>query len=236
MEIGVEGKVLLVTGSTQGVGKAVALEAGRSGAAAVMVTGRDREEGAATVAELEKLDVAACFLAGDLLDADVPARLVTETIERFGRIDGVVNAAALTDRGAILDSDAAFFDRMFAINSRAPMLTMQALIRHLKARRAPGGVVNILSVNRYGGTPDLAVYSASKAATSVLTTNAAYTHRFDRICVNGITLGWTDPRASERCRRSSSEKARAGSRRRRRQCRGGGSSSLRMWRALGSSF
>ena len=81
---------------------------------------------------------------------------------------------------------------MFAINTRAPMLLMQGLIRHLRDRGAPGSIVTILSVNVHGGTPDLAVYAASKAATALLTKNAAYSHRMERIRVNGINLGWAD--------------------------------------------
>jgi NAD(P)-dependent dehydrogenase (short-subunit alcohol dehydrogenase family) len=103
-----------------------------------------------------------------------------------------VNAAALSDRGSIADADVAFFDRLFAVNTRAPMFLMQGLIRHLKERKASGSIVNILSVNAHGGAPDLAVYAATKAAMALLTKNAAYSHRFDRIRVNGINLGWTD--------------------------------------------
>jgi len=72
------------------------------------------------------------------------------------------------------------------------MFLMQGLIRHLKQRNATGAIVNILSVNAHGGSPDLGVYAASKAASALLTKNAAYSHRFDRIRVNGIDLGWTD--------------------------------------------
>lgn len=192
MDIRTDGQVLLVTGGTQGIGKEIALEAARSGAAAILLTGRDREEGARSAAEVEALGVRSTFVSADLVKAEAPARLVASAIAAFGRLDGLVNAAALTDRGSILGSDAAFFDRMLAVNTRAPMLLMQGLFRHLRERRAPGAVVNILSVNAYGGTPDLAVYSASKAATALLTRNAAHTHKDDRIRVNGIMLGWAD--------------------------------------------
>lgn len=192
MEIRVEGKVLLVTGGTQGVGKATAIEAARSGAAGVMLTGRDEAKGAAVVAELEAVGVPSGFVAADLAAVDAAERIVGATLARFGRVDGLVSAGASTDRGSVEASDAAFFDRMFAINTRAPMLLMQAVIRHLRERRAQGSIVTILSVNVHGGTPELAVYAASKAATALLTKNAAYTHRHDRIRVNGINLGWAD--------------------------------------------
>ena len=192
MDIRMDGKVLLVTGGTQGVGRAVALEAARSGAAAVMLTGRDRARGEAGVAEIEAAEAAAGFVAADLADVEAPGRVVEATLARFGRIDGLVNAAALTDRGAILDSDAGFIDRLFAVNTRAPLLLMQGVIRHLRARGAAGAIVNVLSVNAHGGTPELAVYAATKAATALLTRNAAFSHRNDRVRVNGINLGWAD--------------------------------------------
>lgn len=81
---------------------------------------------------------------------------------------------------------------LFAVNSRAPFFLMQAVINHLRGRKAPGAIVNILSINLHGGTPELAVYAATKAALGILTKNAAYAHRFDRIRINGINVGWTD--------------------------------------------
>ncbi len=128
----------------------------------------------------------------NLADPAAPERLAAAAIAAFGRIDLLVNAAGMTDRGSVAESDAAFFDRMFAVNTRAPMLLMQAVIRHLRGRGASGSIVNILSINVHGGTPELAVYSASKAATALLTRNTAFAHRNDRIRVNGINLGWAD--------------------------------------------
>jgi NAD(P)-dependent dehydrogenase (short-subunit alcohol dehydrogenase family) len=192
MNVGVDGKVLLVTGGTQGVGEAIALEAARSGADGVMVSGRNARRGADVAAEIEELGAEAGFVEAALEDPEAPSVIFQATLERFGRVDVVVNAAALTDRNSVLDADPDFFDRMFAVNTRAPMFLMQELIRHLRGREAPGAIVNVLSVNVHGGTPDLAVYSASKAALAVLTKNAAFAHRFDRVRANGILLGWAD--------------------------------------------
>ncbi|MGA2794007.1 MAG: SDR family oxidoreductase [Roseiarcus sp.] len=192
MEIRVGEKILVVTGATQGLGRAVALEAAKSGAAGVMLTGRNETRGAEVVGELKGLGIDAAFVSAELADPEMPAKIMSTALDRFGRIDALVNAAALSDRGSIADADVAFFDRLFAVNTRAPMFLMQGLIRHLKERKASGSIVNILSVNAHGGAPDLAVYAATKAAMALLTKNAAYSHRFDRIRVNGINLGWTD--------------------------------------------
>lgn len=192
VEIRFDDKILLVTGGTSGVGRAVALEAARSGASGVMLTGRNETRGAGVVGEIEALGVAAALVPADLADPETPARVISAALERFGRIDALVNAAALSDRGSIADADVAFFDRLFAVNTRAPMFLMQGLIRHLRERKAPGSIVNILSMNTHGGSPALAVYAATKAALAVFTKNAASSHRFDHIRVAGINIGWTD--------------------------------------------
>jgi NAD(P)-dependent dehydrogenase (short-subunit alcohol dehydrogenase family) len=192
MEIGVGDKVILITGGTQGVGRAVALEAARSGASGIVLTGRDADSGAQAAAEVEALGVSSLFVAADMGDPAMPERVMSAALDHFGRLDGLVNAAALSDRGSIAEVETAFFDRLFAVNTRGPMFLMQRLIRHLRERKAPGSVVNILSVNAHGGSPDLGIYAATKAALALLTKNAAFSHRFDRIRVNGINLGWTD--------------------------------------------
>lgn len=192
MDVRVDDKVLMVTGATQGVGRAVAVEAARSGASGILLTGRDERRGAEAAREIQDLGVKAVFIAAELEDPRTPSRIVSAAIEAFGRVDLLVNAAALSDRGSVAAASVDLFDRLFAVNTRAPMYLMQSVIRHLNDRRAPGAIVNVLSVNAHGGTPDLAVYAATKAATALLTKNAAFAHRFDRIRVNGIYLGWTD--------------------------------------------
>lgn len=192
MEARVDGKVLLVTGATGGVGLAIAEEAARSGAAGVMLTGRDAARGAEAEARVAALGVPAGFVAADLADAAAPGRIVGAALERFGKIDLLANAAGMCDRGTVLEADAGFFDRMMAVNTRSPTLLMQGVIRHLRERGAPGAIVNILSINVHGGTPALSIYSASKAALGLLTRNTAFAHRKDRIRVNGINLGWAD--------------------------------------------
>src|SRR5260370_2031200 len=192
MEVRVDDKVLLFTGAVQGLGRAVALEAARSGAAAIILTDRNKQRGAEVVSEILKLGAKAAFVAADLEERDAPARIISAAIDKFGRLDGLVNAAGLSDRGSIADADTSLFDHLFAVNTRAPMFLMQGLIRHLKERKAPGSIVNILSFQAHGASTNLAIYGATKAAMSLLTKNAAFSHRKDRIRVSGINLGWTD--------------------------------------------
>jgi NAD(P)-dependent dehydrogenase (short-subunit alcohol dehydrogenase family) len=182
----------LVTGAAQGVGRQIALDLAEAGASPLILSDRQPERGEAVLAEIRALGAEGGFILADLAEAEAPARIMAEAIRRFGRIDSLVNAAAVTDRTGVADVSPAAWDRIFAINARAPTFLMQAVIRHLKERQAPGTILNILSVNASGGTPDLAIYAASKAALSLLTRNAAHAHRFDRIRINGINPGWVD--------------------------------------------
>jgi NAD(P)-dependent dehydrogenase (short-subunit alcohol dehydrogenase family) len=171
----VKGRVVVVTGSTQGIGFAIARAVAHAGAEAVVVTGRDAAKGAAAAAEVERCGAASMFVAADLEDPDAPDLIFDSALNRFGQVDALANSAALTDRGSLAEADPRLWDRLFAVNARAP-----------------GTIVSILSVHAHGGAPSLAVYASAKAALAGLTKNAAHAHRFDRIRVNGINLGWVD--------------------------------------------
>jgi NAD(P)-dependent dehydrogenase (short-subunit alcohol dehydrogenase family) len=186
------GKNVLATGSTQGIGLAIALAAARAGAAGVVVSGRDAARGAAAVAQVEAAGAKAVLVAADLADGGAYDRLFDGALSVLGSIDTLVNAAGLSDRGSIAEATPALFDKLYTVNVRSPMFLMQRFINHLKNREAPGSIVNILSMNSHGGSPALGVYSSTKAALALLTKNAAQAHRFNRIRCNGINVGWTD--------------------------------------------
>lgn len=192
MEARVDGKVALVSGATQGVGRAIAALLARSGASGLLLTGRDAARGAAVADELSQGGTQASFVAADLGDAAAPERLVAACLERFGRIDLLVNAAGLTTRGGVIDADIETWTTLFDVNARAPFFLMQHAIRAMRECGQGGSIVNILSMNAHCGTPELAAYSATKGALATLTRNAAHAHRFDRIRVNGINMGWAD--------------------------------------------
>jgi NAD(P)-dependent dehydrogenase (short-subunit alcohol dehydrogenase family) len=183
-------KIVLVSGGTQGVGAAVVRAAAREGAA-VAVTGRRPEPGKAIVAELEASGAEARFVRCDVTDVDAVRACVAEVVEAFGRVDGLVNAAGLVDRGTLLDTTPELFDRHVAINLRGPFFLMQAVVADMLRRGAPGSIVNIGSTSAHGGQPFLAPYAAAKAGLAGLTRNVAHAHRFDRIRVNDLHIGWT---------------------------------------------
>ncbi|MFE2507403.1 SDR family oxidoreductase [Streptomyces naganishii] len=186
-----EDKVVLVNGGTQGVGAAIARAAAGAGAAVVAVTGRRPEAGEALVAELTAAGGTAVFVRADLADAGQAKGAVAEVVSAYGRIDCLVNSAGLTSRGTLLDTTPELFDAHVAVNLKGPFFAMQAAVADMLARKAPGTIVNIITSSAHGGQPFLAPYVAAKAGLAGLTRNAAHAHRFDRIRINGLNIGWT---------------------------------------------
>jgi NAD(P)-dependent dehydrogenase (short-subunit alcohol dehydrogenase family) len=185
------GKVVLVSGGTQGVGAAAARTAARCGAEAVIITGRRPEVAEVLVDELDALGTEPLFIRADVAVVDQAVASVTETISAFGRVDCVVNAAALTDRGTLVDTTPEMFDAHISTNLRGPFFIMQAAIRDMLRREAGGTIVNVISISAHTGSAVLAPYAASKGGLASLTRNAAHAHRWDRIRVNGLNIGWT---------------------------------------------
>jgi len=183
-------KVVLVNGGSQGVGAAIARAAVREGAV-VAVTGRRPALGEALVTELTAAGGKAMFVRADLSDAEQSKTVVGDVVAAYERIDCLVNSAGLTSRGTLLDTTPELFDQHIAINLRAPFFAMQAAVADMVSRKAPGTIVSIGSNCAHGGPPHLAAYSAAKAGLAGLTRNAAHAHRFDRIRINALNIGWT---------------------------------------------
>ncbi|MEU1082526.1 SDR family oxidoreductase [Streptomyces sp. NPDC005908] len=183
-------KVVLVNGGSQGVGAAVARAAVREGAV-VAVSGRRPEPGEALVAELAGQGGKAMFVRADLADAEQARESVAQVVRAYGRIDCLVNSAGLTSRGTLLNTTPDLFDQHIAINLKAPFFAMQAAVADMVRRAEPGTIVNVITSSAHGGQPFLAPYVAAKAGLMGLTRNAAHAHRWDRIRINGLNIGWT---------------------------------------------
>jgi NAD(P)-dependent dehydrogenase (short-subunit alcohol dehydrogenase family) len=187
-----DGKVAIVTGSTSGLGRAIALRLGSEGAAGVVVTGRDTGRGDQVQREVAATGAEVTFVRADLAEADAPSAVIDAADRRFGRIDVLVNAAGLSTRGSIMDTDVELFDQLTAINVRAPFFLIQGSARIMRREGAAGAIVNIGSVAAYGSLPVLAPYAVSKGALMTLTKNAAFALSRDRIRVNQLNIGWMD--------------------------------------------
>ena len=187
-----DGKVVIVTGGTQGLGEGIARHLARRGAAGLVICGRDRDRGAAVRAALEAEGCAAEFVAADLADEADCRSVVAACDARFGCVDGLVNAAGATDRGTIEDTTAALWDKLIAVNARAPFILIQEAVRIMKREESGGSIVNITSMAMHCGQPFLTAYSASKGALATLTKNVAHALRAERIRCNALNIGWMD--------------------------------------------
>jgi len=188
----VDGKVILVTGASQGLGEQIARDAAAMGAKGVCLTGRNAARGDKVAASITDSGCPAIFVAAELGDEAQVRGVFAKAIAKFGRVDGLVNSGALTDRGTIENTSVELWDRLFAVNARAPFILIQEFVRHAKKRGGGGSIVNIITRSSHGGQPFLTAYSASKGALSVLTKNVAHAVRGDRIRVNGINIGWME--------------------------------------------
>ncbi len=178
-------KVVLITGSTTGIGEAMARLFISEGAQ-VVLHGLEADLGARLAAELGS---ATTFLQGDLADPMVPGRLVQAALRAFGKLDSLVNNAACTARAHLADTDPAFFDRVIAVNLRAPLLLIREALPQL--RQARGSVLNIGSVLAHCGQSNLLAYSVSKGGLMTLTRNLADSLGPWGIRVNQLNVGWT---------------------------------------------
>lgn len=185
------GKVAVVTGGTLGVGESAARLMAERGLAGLVICGRNAERGEAVARDLNAAGTPTVFVRADMESVDDCFAVVDRAAAEFGGLHVLVNAAGNVERGLLEETSPALFDRIFAVNMRAPFFLSQRAVPHMKAAGG-GSIVNIASINANGGAHYLSAYSASKGALSVWTRNAANALRWDRIRVNAVNLGWTD--------------------------------------------
>jgi NAD(P)-dependent dehydrogenase (short-subunit alcohol dehydrogenase family) len=192
-----EGKVALITGGSQGLGERIAHTLADRGAAGIAICSRTPPKGEAVRAALEAKGVKAIYVQADVGSVEDCRAAVAACDKAFGRLDALVNAAAKTDRGTILDTDQTLFDDMFAINVRGPFFLTQEAAKIMIRDGRGGTVVNIISMSGHGGQTFISAYCASKGALLTLTKNAAFSLMRHKIRVNGLTIGWMDTPAED---------------------------------------
>jgi len=186
-----DGKVAIVTGSTQGLGQAIATLLVARGLKGLIVTGRSVARGAEMVNNARDAGCQATFVEADLANLDHVRRIGGACDEQFGRVDVLVNAAGNTDRGTILDTSPESYERSFATNVRAPFFLMQDALNIMVRERIRGSVLNIISMSAHGGQSFLSAYCAAKGALVTLTRNTGFAMMRYGCRVNGLCMGWT---------------------------------------------
>ena len=177
-------KVVIITGGTSGIGAALARVVVREGGK-VLITGIVESEGKALVAELGSN---ASLSIADLLDPNSPKKIAADCVAAFGRINSLVNCAAMFDQSNVENLDYENYLKMMQVNLHAPLFLIQACFPELKKNK--GAVLNIGSVNAHAGEANLLAYSMSKGAMVTMTRNLGNANGVKGVRVNQINPGW----------------------------------------------
>ena len=192
------GKVAVVTGGTQGLGETVARLFAERGAAGLVICGRNGANGERVAEEISATGCPTHFVKADLAKVADCRRVIAEADRRFHRVDVLVNAAALTDRGDIFDTTEERYNEIFDVNVRAPFFLIQGAVTVMRREKIQGSIVNIQSMSGHGGQPFITAYCASKGALATLTRNVAHSLLKFRIRINGLNIGWMSTPGEDR--------------------------------------
>jgi 3-oxoacyl-[acyl-carrier protein] reductase/pteridine reductase len=183
------GKSALVTGGARRIGRAIALALAAEGADVAITFLKSEQEARDTVRAIESHDVGAAALECDVRSESSVQAAVAATVERFGRLDVLVNNAAVFDRAPLDEMSVAAWDAVFETNARGPFLVAREALPHLRA--AQGRIINIGSLGGSHAWADHAHYCSSKAALHMLTLAMAKGFA-PRVSVNCVAPGWIE--------------------------------------------
>ena len=187
-----EGKVIIITGSTQGSGAETAKLFAARGAKAITICGRQENKGLQIKKEIEELGAKCLYVKADLSKVEDCKKIVALTDTEFGTVHSLVNVAGYTERGTILSATLENYENNFNINARAPFILIQEVVKIMIRDKNNGTIANVLSMAMYSGMPFIVAYSGSKAALAIMTKNIANSLAGHQIRVNALNIGWTD--------------------------------------------
>ncbi|MEI8702974.1 SDR family NAD(P)-dependent oxidoreductase [Mesorhizobium sp. ISC15] len=183
-------KVVIVTGATSGIGKAI-VEAFAATRASVVLVGRDRERGQRALEAVHKLNCQAELMLGDVADSAFADQVINSTVERFGKVSVLINSAGIIRRGSAVDTTDDDWRQTFDANLNGVFYFSRAAVQSM--RRTDGGsIVNIASNVGLVGCSNLAAYCASKGAVVLLTRAMALDHAKEQISINAVCPGAVD--------------------------------------------
>ena len=185
-------KIIVITGSTQGIGAETAKLFASRGAKGITICGRKEQDGLKIKEEIESIGSKCLFVKADLFEEKECRNIIKLTDENFGKVDSLINVAGFTERGTILSTTMENYERCFNVNTRAPFIMMQDTIKIMLREKIKGTILNILSMAVHSGMPFLTAYSSSKAALANMTKNIANAVVGHNIRVNALNIGWTD--------------------------------------------
>lgn len=182
-------RAVLITGAAGGIGRATSLRFARENSIGLLLTDRD-ESGLKTIAaEARGEGAAVVTMTGDMVDAELPARLVEATLAAFGRLDTIISNAGTSRRGALLQQSLDNWDYIFAVNARATWLLAQASFPALASVK--GSLVAVASIAGIEPNPGTGFYSASKAALLNLVAQLALEWSNEGVRINAVSPGVT---------------------------------------------
>lgn len=184
-----QGKVALVTGSAQGIGRAIALRLASEGATILVEDRLDSARAEQTLDQLVKAGASASLLIGDVGKVEDDQRVIAEGVARMGRIDILVNNAGVERRAGFLDASEADYDLVLQVNLKGVFFLTQAFARHVRERGSGGRVINISSVHEELPFPHFASYCASKGGLKMLMRDLAIELAPLGITVNNVAPG-----------------------------------------------
>ena len=196
-------KVIVISGGTKGVGKAVAVACAKEGAK-VVIGGRDESSATKIIEEIRKLNSDGMFVYTDLSKVDDCKRLFDNAYEEYGHIDGFFNYAGVTPVSPLDSCDEATFDSVMNINFKSCFFCCQQAIKYMRLNKS-GSIVLTGSAHAWGGQKDRAAYACSKGVLLTLMEHIAHNYSSENIRCNYLTLGWTPTEGEIKLRSSLGE-------------------------------
>lgn len=183
------GKVAMVTGSTQGIGRAVAERLAQAGADVVVCGSKPSDRAEETARRVRAHGRRATIVTGDLADVETNRRLIAEGVEAMGQLDILVNNAGLEIDSPFLDVEESDYDKVLDLNLKGVFFTTQAFVRHLRDTERGGRIINMSSVHEDLPFPGFTSYCLSKGGIRMLTRNLAVELAPLGITVNSVAPG-----------------------------------------------